>query len=140
MNSGKKHRELQHVMTDKITLVNTIQLHEHLSHWTKTEYIKMKPSRLKGDRTVSAVFSMVQGANHLQYEHFYNFVNKQDTAQTTEIGAPDLTEVFHFFQNTAFITSNAHWQDLAIGHADENKQLDYDTFLTPAIYIITSTN
>ena len=45
----------------------------------------MKPPRLKGGRTGSAVFFMVQGAHLLQYVHFYNFVNKQGTAQTTEV-------------------------------------------------------
>jgi hypothetical protein len=55
--------ELQRVMVDKITLNNTIQLHEHLSHLT--EYMQMKPSRFKGCRIASAIFFMVQGANHL---------------------------------------------------------------------------
>jgi len=43
----------------------------------------MQPSRLYGGQIMSATVYMVKGANHLQYVGFYNFVNKQDTAQTT---------------------------------------------------------
>jgi hypothetical protein len=94
----------------------------------------------RGTGLLSAGFSTVQSANHLLYEHFSNFVNKQDIAQTTKVWTPDPIEVFHIFHNTAFITSNAQRQDMAIEHANENKQVNDDTFLMPAIYIITSTN
>ena len=43
----------------------------------------MQPLRLNGGRIVSATVFMVHGANQLHYVCLYNFVNKQDTAQTT---------------------------------------------------------
>lgn len=47
--------------------------------------MQMKPSRLKGGRNANAILFKIQGANHLQYVCFYNFVNKQDTAQIISV-------------------------------------------------------
>jgi hypothetical protein len=69
-------------MTDKITLINTVETAWASITFNK-EKMQMKPLRLKGGRLASAIFFKVQGANHLQCVCFYNFVNKQDIAQTT---------------------------------------------------------